>query len=293
MFCPKCGNNIGEGAAFCSRCGYQIPQTQAQPAPQAAPQQTYGGWNNEPAPQAAPQQTYGGWNNEPAPQAAPQQTYGGWNSEPAPQYGQPAFGGMNGGAFAAQPVKDKCFSTGSMVTIIIFSSLAMINGIISRVSWEASFWNIFVYSILPVLFMIAAVILINKVPPVVAIAPFGYGLLLETVDLFRNLDWYGTGEYLLYFSYLSLAVMFLFQLLTRKKVFKVFAVILAFLLAFHRFFAGFGDVIDMLDWYGLDIFEEFFDSQYVLWIICDQAYAFYWGLAMILLVFGVKSRKQQ
>ena len=198
---------------------------------------------------------------------------------------------MNGGAFAAQPVKDKCFSTGSTVMVIIFSSLALINAIISRASWEAPFWNIFIYAILPVLFMIAAVILINKVPPVAAIAPFGYELLLETVDLFKNMDWYEAGEYLLYLAMFSLTVLFFFQLFTRKKVFKVFAVILAFLLAFHRFFVGFSGIIDMLDWYGLDIFEEFFDSQYVLWIICDQAYALYWGLAMILLTFGVKSKK--
>lgn len=44
MFCPNCGNPVGDDAAFCPNCGYQLrqpaqPEPQGQPSP--GPQQQY------------------------------------------------------------------------------------------------------------------------------------------------------------------------------------------------------------------------------------------------------------
>lgn len=41
MFCPHCGNNVREGAAFCPKCGYEFPkasQEVIEPKPPASPQ---------------------------------------------------------------------------------------------------------------------------------------------------------------------------------------------------------------------------------------------------------------
>lgn len=116
MFCGQCGNDVGEGAAVCSRCGARLPQDTGQaPAPPAAGQE-YGFAPQGDAPQGgyAPQggaaqggaaqggAAQGGYAPEGgAPQAGPQQ--GGYGAPAGgPGYdappGYPPAGGPQGGA---------------------------------------------------------------------------------------------------------------------------------------------------------------------------------------------------
>ena len=54
MYCPKCGNQVSDGARFCPQCGYAFPvEGVPMPASAPAPQQGYA-----PAPAPAPQQAY-------------------------------------------------------------------------------------------------------------------------------------------------------------------------------------------------------------------------------------------
>ena len=250
MVCPKCGNNIGEGAVFCPKCGYRVSQTQAQPTPQTAPQQNYGGWNNE----------------------------------PAPQYGQPAFGGMNGSAFAVQPEKEKYLSKKIMITIIALASLAMIGGIMYRAAGEYPFWNILFHAILPPLFMIAAAILINRLPPVAAIVPFACKLIVETIDLY--VDWERFDRLLpvvLYYLSIPLTMMFLCLLLTRKKTLKIFTIILASLVVVLEMYFKISDVLGIVMW-----LDRGMSGSMSCMIIGDLSCTLFWGSAVILFALGLK-----
>jgi hypothetical protein len=92
MFCGQCGNDVGEGAAVCSRCGAQLPQGTGQAAAAAPSGPEYGtpsGQGGYPPQGDAPQGGYGQ-----AQAGNPQAGYG------APQgYGDPA----GGPGYGAQP----------------------------------------------------------------------------------------------------------------------------------------------------------------------------------------------
>ena len=266
---------MSEGVAFCSRCGYQIPQTQARPAPQAAPQ---------PTSQPEPQFSFGSWNSEPAPQPTsqpePQFSYGSWNSEPAPQ---------SAAAVQAKPAAERYFPTACKVLTIIFTSLSILLvaigcGVASATGVRYAEEEIIFMAAVPFVFMLPSVILMNKVPRVVAIVPVAYQLFIElanTVDGYRQP---GVGQYVFYLVYLSFAILFLLQLVTKKKIFKILAVILIFLIAFHN-----------IGKQGMIVLEEIGRNSIGVTFLRLSAFNFMvnYNIAMILLVFGIRSKKKQ
>jgi len=249
MFCPKCGNALVEGAAFCTNCGYQIPQ------------------NIQPEPQAVSQ-----------PQAQP---------SAAPAY-QPET------VAAAAPAKEKYFSKVLKVIVIILAGLALTYGLVSRIVWGSSFGNILLYTLLPTTALIVTAVLMNKVPPILAIIPVGVELLVSTIEVFESLDWYGWADYLLYLVITGIAVMFLLYLLTGKTVFRLISIILTCLITGHmlvflpKMYAA--SLLYYFEWFGLDALEYLFDDRAIFGSLMYINYVVYYYIALILFILGVKKK---
>ena len=267
---------MGEGAAFCSRCGCQVPQTQAQPgqqpAQQAAPQQTYGGWNNEPAQQAALQPNYGGWNNGPAQQAAPAYT--------APAYTAPAY------AAPAGTAPREVISPAVKKVLIILAAAALGCRLLSMLVGKTPVSNVFAYCIIPLGAFLASTIFMNKAPLALAAAAEVFLTIQDSFNLPSYIAYESVGQVFLILFRLGFAVVFVLELTKRQKALKIVAGILVSLLSAHVLASQFRYQIV----YGVFGYDP--DAQTVFSSLVFYLYVLAYRAALILLVFSVRTGKE-